>query len=128
MSRARRAANPVLGEQVSSARMRHHGVGPRKVRDIADLIRGLTVSRAFEQLTALHRPSGAPMVTNLLKSAVSNATQKGHSGDQDELIVGRIFVDGGPMMKRFQPMGHGRAGEIRKRTCHVTLELFTPAE
>lgn len=128
MSRARKADNPELGEEVSSARMRYHGVGPRKLRDIADLIRGLSVTRAFEQLAVLHRPSGAPLITNLLKSAVANAKQAGHSGDEDELIVGRIFADGGPMLKRVQPMGHGRAGQVRKRTCHVTLQLFNPAE
>ena len=128
MSRARRARKVELGDLVSKARMRYYGVGPRKVRDVADLIRGLTVADAQGQLSALHRPSGVPIVTRLIKSALSNANQQGDKNwDPEELVIGRIDVDGGPIQYRFQPMSMGRAGKIRKRTCHITLELWTEA-
>lgn len=127
MGRARRGADPELGEKVATAVVRKHGVGPQKVRDVVDLIRGLSVGEAFQRLQSTHRPSSVPMLTRLLKSAASNAEQAGQS-DTDELIVGTIFVDGGTMLKRWQPMGQGRAGRIRKRTCHVTVHLYTPAE
>lgn len=128
MGRARRGDKPELGKLISTAKMRYHKVGPRKVRDVADLIRGLTVTKAFEQLSVLHRPSSAPMLTNLLKSAVSNALAGELEIEPGELIVGTIFVNGGPMHKRFQPMGHGRAGRIRKRTSHITIHLYGPPQ
>ncbi len=128
MSRARRARKVKLDEKISSARMRYYGVGPRKVRDVADLIRGLTVEHAFHQLLALHRPSGVPMVTRLLKSAFANANEKLEAEKrfgEDQLVIGKIDVDSGPIQYRFQPMSMGKAGRIRKRSCHITLELWT---
>ncbi|MBI1783707.1 50S ribosomal protein L22 [Candidatus Sumerlaeota bacterium] len=108
--------------------MRYYGVGQRKVRYVADLIRGLSVDAAQGQLMAMHRPSGAPIVTRLIKSALSNANQSGDKQwDPAELVIGKINVDGGPIQYRFQPMSMGKAGKIRKRTCHITLELWTEA-
>lgn len=128
MARARRARKVELGDLVSKARMRYYGVGQRKVRYVADLIRGLSVDAAQGQLMAMHRPSGAPIVTRLIKSALSNANQSGDKQwDPAELVIGKINVDGGPIQYRFQPMSMGKAGKIRKRTCHITLELWTEA-
>jgi large subunit ribosomal protein L22 len=126
MSRARSADKPKLGDMVSVARMRYYGVGPRKVRFVADAIRGLTVGEAQARLAAIHRPSGVPILSRLLKSAVSNANQslEGAHFEENDLIVGRVLVDGGPMIKRFRPMSMGRAGKIRKRTCHIRVELY----
>lgn len=124
-NKARAARRPVLGEQVSTATARFARVGPRKVRAVADLIRGLTVGEAQEQLMVLHRPSAEPLVSKVLKSAVANAKHKEVEGDLEELLVGEIFVDGGPMLKRFQPRAMGRAGMIRKYTSHLTIRLYT---
>ena len=126
MSRARHAKKPVLGDKVSMAKVRYYGVGPRKVRMVADLIRGLTVAQAEHQLMVLHKPSGAPIIHRLLKSAMSNANQNAEQKHQPEdLIVGTICVDSGPFQRRFQPAPMGRALPIRKRTSHVTDELYT---
>lgn len=125
MSRARRARKPALGEKVAIAKTRYYPVGPRKVRDVADLIRGLTVAEAEAQLALLHRPSSVPMLKRLLKSAVSNA----NSGEEtrrepEDLIIGVIYVDGGPISGRYRPRAYGRTAPIRKRTAHVTVELY----
>ena len=128
MSRARRARKVKLGELVATARLRKYNVGPRKVREIADLIRGLSVSAANKQLLAVHRPSAVPAIRKLIASAMSNANQKeGSSFSEDELVVGKIDVSSGPIMYRMRPMSMGRAGRVRKRTCHVRLELYEEA-
>lgn len=126
MSRARAARKPVLGEMVASAKSRFNRVTARKARYLADLIRGLTVAEAAQQLANVHRPSAEPMIANALKSAVANAKEK-EVADVEELVVGEIFVDAGPTLKRFQARAMGRACTIRKRMSHVTIKLYTQA-
>lgn len=106
------------------AKTRYYAVGPRKVRQVVDLIRGLTVTEAEAQLALLHRPSSVPMLKRLLKSAVSNANHEEHRHDPADLIVGVIYVDGGPTSGRYRPRAYGRTAPIRKRTSHVTVELY----
>jgi large subunit ribosomal protein L22 len=119
-----------LGEEVASARVRFARVSARKARDLADLIRGLTVTKAFEQLGATHRPSSMPTVLGVLKSAVANyedharEDDKRNANESGDLLVGEIMVDGGPMIKRFRPRAMGRACVIRKRACHLTVKLY----
>jgi large subunit ribosomal protein L22 len=127
MSRARCARRPKLGSKITTARARFSRVPPRKARAVADLIRGLTVAEADQQLALLHRPSAAPVIRNLLKSAVANARESEALGDRDpeELIIGEIMIDGGPVTKRYRPRAMGRATVIRKRTAHVTINLYT---
>lgn len=124
MSRARRARKPSLGDKVATAKTRYYCVGPRKVRDVVDLIRGLTVPEAEAQLAMVHRPSSVPMLKRLLKSAVSNANNDETKHDPQDLIIGVIFVDGGPTSGRYQPRAYGRTAPIRKRTSHITVELY----
>jgi large subunit ribosomal protein L22 len=107
--------------------MRYARVSARKVRDLADLIRGLTVGEARQQLMATHRPSAGTMVSNLLKSVTANAKDLEFEGDADDLVIGEIQIDAGPIIKRFRPMSMGRGGAIRKRTCHMTIHLYTEA-
>lgn len=131
MSRARSARRPELGARVTRAQSRFVRVPPRKLRLIADIIRGLSVDEARQQLAQLNRPSAAPTLMNLLKSAVANVERqirdKEYDGETGELVLGRIDVDSGPMLKRFQPRALGRATMIRKRMSHVTLELYEEA-
>jgi large subunit ribosomal protein L22 len=98
---------------------RHLHIAPRKVRLVADLVRGKRVGEAIGLLQHL-RKKAAPLLVKALKSAVANAehTQR---VDVDQLYVKRILVDGGPTIKRFLPRAHGRATGIRKRTAHVTV-------
>jgi large subunit ribosomal protein L22 len=120
-----------LGKAVSTAKVRFAHVSARKTRDLADLIRGLTVAEAREQLAAVHRPSAMPTVIGALSSAVANYEDKvredaiENQGKADALLVGEVLVDGGPMVKRFQPRAMGRACTIRKRTCHLMIKLYT---
>lgn len=128
MSRARRARKIELGELISTARLRNYNVGPRKVREVADLIRGLSVRAALDQLLAVHRPSAVPAVRKLISSAMNNANQgDGDKFTEEELVIGKIDVSSGPIMYRMRPMSMGRAGRIRKRSCHVRLELYEVA-
>jgi len=96
-------------------------VAPRKVRLVGDLIRGKNVEEALSILQFTHK-SSARALAKLLKSAVANADQKG-GVNVDKLYVESLFVDGGPVIKRWMPRAMGRATPIRKRTSHVTLTL-----
>ena len=96
-------------------------ISPRKVRLNADLIRGKRVEDALNLLT--HTPkAGAKVVSKVVQSALANAGQD-KSIDVDTLFVKTIFVNQGPTLKRFRPKPMGRAGRIRKRTCHITVVL-----
>lgn len=96
-------------------------VSPRKVRLNADLIRGKKVEQAINLLS--HTPkAGAKLVSKVVQSALANARQD-KSIDVDTLFVKTIYVNQGPTLKRFRPKPMGRAGRIRKRTCHVTVVL-----
>lgn len=108
---------------VSEATARFVRVPPRKARYVADLIRGKTVAQAFHILRFTVRPSTVPIIERLLKSAVANVDKKEHP-DTDSLIVARINIDGGPMLKRYQPRAMGRACIIRKRSSHISVTLM----
>ena len=97
-------------------------VAPRKVRLVADLIRGKRVADAEQILKFTLKPAVVPHLDRLLKSAIANAKQNSIS-NTDDLLVGDIQVDSGPMMKRWQPRAYGRASKIRKRMSHVRLTL-----
>jgi large subunit ribosomal protein L22 len=88
---------------------------------VVDLIRGKQVGEALSALRFI--PRGASrVIEKVLKSAVANAQQK-EIGDVDDLWISKAYVDGGPVMKRFQPAPQGRAHPIKKRTSHITLML-----
>lgn len=103
----------------AKAIFRYARVAPRKVRLVADLVRGMPVSRALEVL-AFTRKSAAPTVAKLIGSAVTNA-RRDNTVNVDKLVVSRIFVDQGPMLKRFLPRAMGRATKIQKKTSHITV-------
>ena len=109
-------------EVVSSATAKFQRVAPRKVRFVTDLIRGKTVAEAQTLLALVKRPSAAPIVARLLKSAAANSERT----DAEDLVVGRVWVDEGPTMKRWQPRAFARAGRIRKRSSHLTIQLTEP--
>lgn len=102
------------------AKIKYLKQSPRKVRLIADLIRGGDVIDAEKQLHFSSK-KGAEHLLKLLKSAVSNAEnlQLG----KDNLRIKEIRVNKGPILKRFMPRARGRATTIRKRTSHVSLTL-----
>jgi large subunit ribosomal protein L22 len=101
-------------------------MAPRKVRLVADHVRGMQVGPALALLKYTPNAAAKPLA-KLLRSAVANAEQKGGRVDVDALFVKTLTVDGGPKMRRFMPRAMGRAFKIEKRTSHVYVELGTGA-
>ena len=110
----------------SRAILRHSGIPPRKMRLIADMVRGKDVDVALHTLQFVNRAASDPM-RKLIQSAAANAREKATADDRrldtDQLFVKSVHVDEGPTMKRWRPRAQGRAFRIRKRTCHVSLVL-----
>lgn len=105
--------------------LKNYRQSPRKVRLVADFIRGKKVDAALLELKfAPQRASRA--IAKLIASAQANATNNFKVSDQ--LIVKEITVDDGPTYKRFRPVSRGRAHPIRKRTSHVNLVLGVAGE
>jgi large subunit ribosomal protein L22 len=101
------------------AEARYVRVSAYKARAVLDLIRGQTVSRAFETLELADRAVSREILKTL-ESAVANA-EHNNSLPADELYVSACFADEGPTLKRWRPRARGRATRIRKRTCHITV-------
>ncbi len=95
-------------------------ISPRKVRLIADMIRGYPVQNALDVLKFTHNRA-AGMVSKVLTSAVANADEG--EADVDILRVVEARVDAGPTIKRFHPKDRGRAHPIMKRTCHIVVSV-----
>ncbi len=96
---------------------------PRKVRLVADLIRGLPVEKAIAYLKLSKRWAAKAMLKTL-RNAINDWEQKtGGAGSLDEIRVVRVEVDGGPFLKRIQPAPQGRAHPIRKRTAHIRIYI-----
>lgn len=104
----------------AKANLRYLKIAPRKVRSVADLIRGRAVAHAQAQLMMQTRRSAEPLA-KLLASAIANAEQAGM--DMEKLYVSSIRVDQGPMMKRMLPKARGRGTVIQKIMSHVSLVL-----
>ncbi len=101
-------------------------IAPRKVRVVADHLRGMPVGEALAVLKYTPQAAAKPLA-KLLRSAVANAENKGGHVDVDALYVKTLTVDGGPKLRRFMPRAMGRAFRIEKRTSHVYVELGTGA-
>ncbi len=100
---------------------------PRKVRLVANLIKGKTVPRAIAELDVLPKRASEPM-KKLLLSAVANAKENDGIADMATLLVKEVRVDQGMILKRSMPRAHGSAYPIHKHTSHVMLELIAHAE
>ncbi len=108
------------------ARLSFLRIAPRKVRLVADHVRGMPVGDALALLRYTPQAAAKPLA-KLLRSAVANAEQKGGHVDVDALYVKTLTVDGGPKLRRFMPRAMGRAYRVEKRTSHVYVELGTGA-
>ena len=109
----------------SFAKLKNVPSSPRKMRLVADMVRGV---EGFKALGLLHfsNKQAAADVEKLLKSAISNWEQKnGKKAESGELYIKTIFVDCAPMLKRLRPAPQGRGYRIRKRSNHVTLFVDT---
>lgn len=108
-------------KQTAKATLNNLRIAPRKVRLLADLIRGRHVADALIQLKFSQKDAALP-VMKLLRSAIANA-EHNYQIDIETLVVKESYVDGGPILYRWMPRAFGRAGKIRKRTSHVTVVL-----
>ncbi len=106
------------------ARAKYLRIAPRKMRLVADQIRGKRVEEARTILMYSLKVAG-PLVAKVLDAAVANAehaaTERRERIDTDEMRVQTIMVNEGPTRKRFLPQPRGRATKIRKRTSHIEL-------
>lgn len=102
----------------ATAKLSNYRQAPRKVRLVADLVRGKSVERALMQLTLLPKRASEPMM-KLIMSAAANAKDVPRS----ELYISSIQVGSGVVFKRIMPRARGRAAPIKKKTSHITLAL-----
>jgi large subunit ribosomal protein L22 len=100
-------------------------ITPRKARLVVEHIRGRTVPEARTMLAFSER-AAAREIDKLLRSAVANA-EANHNLIGDDLVVKTVYVDEGPTIKRWRPRARGRAAQIRKRMCHITITLSPAA-
>ncbi len=109
-------------KQKAFAILRDCPTSPRKMRIVADTIRGVEVNKAMGLLRYSKKHASLPL-EKLLKSAITNweAKNEGQRLEDTPLFVKEIFVDCGRMLKRIQPAPQGRAHRIRKRSNHVTI-------
>lgn len=105
----------------AQARLSNLRIAPRKVRLVANALRGMSVTRARVQLQFLMKKSSEPML-KLLNSAVANAVSN-LKLDPEKLYIVSIFVNGGQSLRRGVPQSRGRIHPIRKETSHITLTL-----
>ena len=105
---------------IAKAHGRYLRLAPMKTRQLIDLVRGKDVTTSLAVL-AYAKKGPALMVTKVLRSAISNAKQKGLT--EEQLFISKITATSGPMWKRFRAATFGRANPILKRTTHLTVEL-----
>ncbi|ASO03813.1 MAG: 50S ribosomal protein L22 [Arenibacter sp.] len=111
-------------QQIAFAKLNNCPTSPRKMRLVADLVRGVKVEKALAILK-FNQKESSRRLEKLLLSAIANWQSKNEdaSVEDAELFVKEIRVDGGSMLKRLRPAPQGRAHRIRKRSNHVTLVL-----
>ena len=106
---------------IITAKLRYLRIAPRKVRLVADLIRGKKVDEA-QTILNFTTKKAAPILLKLLKQAIANAKYN-FQVDESNLYISKILVDEGPKLKKWMPRARGQAYEIHKRTSHVSLFL-----
>jgi len=104
-----------------TAKLNYLRMTPRKVRAVADLLRGLQVNEAEAQLMSLRRRAAVPLL-KLLRSAVAGIKNSKRLGEE-KFYIESVRVDQGPMLKRSLPRARGMATPIQKKMSHITLVL-----
>jgi len=105
--------------------LKNYRQAPRKVRLVADSVRGTQVAAALDQLSLMPQKS-APVLRKLIASALANAQQNDSSIDAGDLVVRTITVDKGATYVRYMPRAFGRATPINRECSHVRVELARP--
>ena len=104
-----------------NAKLSKANISAQKVRLVVDQIRGKSVESAIDILTYSPKKA-AHLVKKVLMSAISNA-EHNEGAVIDELKISTVFVDEGPTMKRWRARARGRANQILKRSCHITVTV-----
>jgi large subunit ribosomal protein L22 len=104
---------------------RYIRMSPSKVRRVLDQIRGRSYREALIILEFMPYRACEPII-KVLRSAVANA-EHNQGLDPTTLVISTAFADGGPTLKRYRPRAQGRAYQIRKRTCHITVAVAPQA-
>jgi len=109
-------------KSIAFAKLNKSPIAPRKMRLVADLVRGVEVNKALNILQH-NSKDASKSLEKLLRSAMANWEQKneGKTIEEETLFVKTIEVSGGAMLKRIQPAPQGRAHRVRKRSNHVTI-------
>src|SRR5215216_3478272 len=102
------------------AKLRNYPTSPRKMRLLADLIRGQKVEKVLAELEHSPKHPAVPL-RKLVLSAISNWKSKNEGGDESQLVIKTITVDGARTLKRMRPAPQGRGYRVRKRSNHVTV-------
>lgn len=116
-------------KKIAFAKLNNCPTSPRKMRLVADIIRGEDVDKALHILK-FNPKEASSRLEKLLLSALANweAKNEGARIEESQLFVKEVTVDSGRMLKRIQPAPQGRAHRIRKRSNHVTLVLGSKTE
>ena len=107
---------------IARALIKYIRMSPRKVRYVIQPLRQKTVAEALIILSVTNRRAVGP-IEKAIRSAFANARQKDATLAEEQVVIDRIFADGGPTWKRFRAAAFGRAVPILKRTSHLTVEL-----
>lgn len=130
-SRKKQMAEAIKAEkkQVAFAKLNNCPTSPRKMRLVADLVRGQKAEKAL-QILRFSQKEASRRLEKLVMSAIANWQAKNEDADVEEadLFIKEIRVDGGTMLKRLRPAPQGRAHRIRKRSNHVTLVVGSKSE
>ena len=108
-----------LAEDSALAQLRYLRMTPTKCRRVIDLVRGMDVQPALDQLRFQPQAASEP-IAKVIASAAANA-ENNRQLDPSTLYISQAYVDEGPTLKRFRPRAQGRAYRIRKRTSHITV-------
>jgi len=109
-----------------TACLNNYRQSPRKVRLVADFVRGKKVERALTTLSFFSKAAASP-IKSVIESAVANANEN-FKMTKDKLFVKEIRVDAGPVLKRMMPRARGTANQIKKRTSKITVVLSEQPE
>ena len=107
---------------IAKAKARYLRITPRKFRQIIPLVKGRRVEEAIAILASVNKRASV-YASDILKSALASAKRLRKDVDTSSLYVTKMIADCGPMLKRFRAASMGRAVMVRKRTCHITVEL-----
>jgi large subunit ribosomal protein L22 len=108
----------------SVARSKYLRMSARKMRRVADLVKGKMVTEAVDLLRFIPKRAAEPLSKTIRSAAANVIALEGSARIKaEDLRVTSIMIDGGPILKRFQAVSMGRAYRIRKRTCHLTVKV-----